>query len=47
MRFDFCGNIDCPEWVLAEISLINKMSAVKLKLIMTQIVKKIEGQLFD
>ena len=47
MRFEFCGNIDCPEWVLAEISLINKMSAVKLKLIMGQIVKKISGSAHD
>ena len=47
MRFEFCGNIDCPEWVLSEISLINKMSAVKLKLIMAQIVKKISGNAFD
>jgi len=19
MRFEFCGNIDCPEWVLSEV----------------------------
>ena len=43
MRFDFCGNVDCPEWVLAEISLINRMSSVKIKLIMKEIVKKIIG----
>ena len=47
MRFDFCGNNDCPEWVLAEISLVNKMSTVKLRLILGQIVKKILGQAFD
>ena len=47
MRFDFCGNNDCPEWVLAEISLVNKMSTVKLRLILGQIVKKILGQPFD
>jgi hypothetical protein len=41
MRFEFCGNSDCPEWVLAEISLINKMSVVKLKIILAQILKKI------
>ena len=43
MRFDFCGNMDCPEWVLAEISLVNRMSSVKLKLIMVQLVKKVVG----
>ena len=47
MRFEFCGNIDCPEWVLSEISLINRMSAVKLKLVMAQIVKKISGSAYD
>ena len=47
MRFEFCGNIDCPEWVLAEISLINKMSTVKLKLILSQIIKKITHQPYD
>jgi hypothetical protein len=43
MRFEFCGNLDCPEWALAEISLLNRISAVKLKLILVQIVKKITG----
>ena len=47
MRFEFCGNLDCPEWALAEISLLNRISAVKLKLILVQIVKKITGQPFD
>ncbi len=47
MRFEFCGNLDCPEWALAEISLLNRISAVKLKLILVQIVKKITGQSFD
>ena len=56
MRFDFTGNMDCPEWVLAEISLVNRMSSVKLKLMMAQIVKKVvsagsfkvvEGATFD
>ena len=47
MRFNFCGNIDCPEWVLAEISLVNKMSAVKIKLLLGQFVKKITGQMYD
>ena len=44
MRFDFCGNVDCPEWVLAEVALLNKVSAIKLKLICGQILKKIGQQ---
>jgi hypothetical protein len=34
MRFEFCGNLDCPEWVLSEVVILNKVSAVKLKLIL-------------
>jgi len=41
MRFDFCGSVDCPEWVLAEIALLSKVSAIKLKLMLSQIQKKI------
>ena len=47
MRFDFCGNVDCPEWALAEVSLLNRISAIKLKLIIAQIVRKITGQPYD
>ena len=47
MRFDFCGNMDCPEWVLAEVSLINRMSSVKLKIILTQMMKKVSNQVYD
>jgi hypothetical protein len=34
MRFEFCGNIDCPEWVLSEVVQLNKISAIKLKLVL-------------
>ena len=47
MKFVFCGNVDCPEWVLAEVALLNRISAVKLKLILVQIVKKMTGQPHD
>ena len=47
MRFDFCGNSDCPEWVLSGVTLVNRMSTVKLRLILGQIVKKIQGLNFD
>ena len=39
MRFEFCGNIDCPEWVLSEVAILNKMSAIKLKLMLAQFAK--------
>ena len=47
MRFVFCGNLDCPEWVLSEVVQLNKFSAGKLRQILQQIVKKILGQPFD
>ena len=47
MRFEFCGNLDCPEWVLSEVSILNRMSAIKLKLMLAQIVKKLIGADFD
>ncbi|KAL3289873.1 hypothetical protein HHI36_023263 [Cryptolaemus montrouzieri] len=40
MKFRFCGNSDCPDWVLAVINTLSKLSSVKLKLL-TQIV--VEG----
>ncbi|XP_054858714.1 COMM domain-containing protein 4 [Eublepharis macularius] len=39
MRFRFCGDLDCPDWVLAEISTLAKISSVKLKLICAQVLK--------
>ena len=47
MKFAFCGNLDCPEWVLSEVAILNRMSAVKLKLILGQMVKKLTGVPFD
>ena len=47
MKFAFCGNLDCPEWVLSEVAILNRMSAVKLKLILGQIGKKLTGVAFD
>lgn len=25
MRFEFCGNLSCPEWFIAEISVLTKI----------------------
>lgn len=39
-KFRFCGDGDCPDWVLAEIySSLSVLSSVKLK-ILTQMVAK-------
>ncbi|XP_077173482.1 COMM domain-containing protein 4 isoform X1 [Paroedura picta] len=47
MRFRFCGDLDCPDWVLAEISTLAKISSVKLKLICVQVLKDLLGEGID
>ncbi|KAG8576014.1 hypothetical protein GDO81_009748 [Engystomops pustulosus] len=47
MRFRFCGDLDCPDWVLAEISTLAKISSVKLKLICVQVLKEQLGEAID
>ncbi|UYV81552.1 COMMD4 [Cordylochernes scorpioides] len=37
-RFRFCGELDCPDWVLAEITTISKLSSVKMRLFCNQVV---------
>ncbi|XP_054632199.1 COMM domain-containing protein 4 isoform X1 [Dunckerocampus dactyliophorus] len=47
MRFRFCGDLDCPDWVLAEISTLAKMSSVKMKLLCAQVLKGLLGEGID
>ncbi|XP_053383575.1 COMM domain-containing protein 4-like isoform X1 [Mercenaria mercenaria] len=47
MRFRFCGDLDCPDWVLAEISTLSKITSVKMKLLCVQIIKDMLGQGID
>lgn len=41
MRFKFCGEADAPDWVLAEINTISKISSVRVKLVIVQILNGI------
>eukprot|EP00242_Pyramimonas_sp_CCMP2087_P005864 CAMPEP_0198219276 /NCGR_PEP_ID=MMETSP1445-20131203/73422_1 /TAXON_ID=36898 /ORGANISM="Pyramimonas sp., Strain CCMP2087" /LENGTH=173 /DNA_ID=CAMNT_0043896619 /DNA_START=382 /DNA_END=900 /DNA_ORIENTATION=+ len=41
MKFKFCGDQDAPDWVLAEITTISKISSVRVKLLLGQILKGI------
>ncbi|XP_037307655.2 COMM domain-containing protein 4 [Pungitius pungitius] len=47
MRFRFCGDLDCPDWVLAEISTLAKISSVKMKLLCAQVLKDLIGEGID
>merc|ERR1711915_267840 len=31
MKFKFCGGLDCPDWILAEIATVAKISSIKFK----------------
>lgn len=38
MKFRFCGDLDCPDWLLAEIATLSKVTAVRMKLLLKQVV---------
>ena len=47
MKFRFCGDLDCPDWLLAEISILSKISSVKIKLLCAQVVGEMLGGSID
>lgn len=47
MRFRFCGDLDCPDWVLAEISTLSKITSVKMRLLCAQVIKDLLGEGID
>ncbi|CAL1270812.1 unnamed protein product [Larinioides sclopetarius] len=47
MKFRFCGDLDCPDWVLAEIATLSRISSVKMKLMGNQVVNGILGNSID
>ncbi|KAF8784429.1 COMM domain-containing protein 4-like [Argiope bruennichi] len=47
MKFRFCGDLDCPDWVLAEIATLSRISSVKMKLLSNQVVNGILGTPID
>ncbi|KAH9496772.1 COMM domain-containing protein 4 [Bulinus truncatus] len=47
MKFRFCGDLDCPDWVLAEINILSKITSVKMKLLAVQVLKNILGEDLD
>lgn len=47
MKFRFCGDLDCPDWVLAEISTLSKITSVKMRLLCGQVIKDLLGDSID
>ncbi|XP_062512119.1 COMM domain-containing protein 4-like [Corticium candelabrum] len=47
MKFRFCGDLDCPDWVLAEISILSRLTSVKMKLLCNQIVQDLVSGSMD
>lgn len=44
MKFRFCGDLDAPEWILAEVSVLSKMSSVRMKLLVRQVLLQLLGR---
>jgi len=47
MKFKFCGNNECPEWILSEIVILTKISAIRLRVLAGHIIAKIKGLPYD
>ncbi|XP_071440021.1 COMM domain-containing protein 4 [Hetaerina americana] len=47
MRFRFCGDLDCPDWVLAEMNSLSRLTSVKMKLLCQEVVKSLAGEPLD
>ncbi|XP_046392728.1 COMM domain-containing protein 4 [Ischnura elegans] len=47
MRFRFCGDLDCPDWVLAEMNSLSRLTSVKMKLLCQEVVKSLAGAPLD
>ncbi|XP_065841470.1 COMM domain-containing protein 4-like [Oscarella lobularis] len=47
MKFRFCGDLDCPDWVLAEISILSKITSVKMKQLCVQVIRDLIDDSID
>lgn len=46
-RFRFCGDLDCPDWVLAEIATLSRITSIKMKMLCTHVTNDILGNPID
>jgi len=47
MKFRFCGELDAPDWLLKEITVLSKISAVRMRLVVQQIITSITDENID
>ncbi|XP_059473660.1 COMM domain-containing protein 4 isoform X1 [Neocloeon triangulifer] len=47
MRFRFCGDLDCPDWVLSEIITMSRLTSIKMKLLCQVVMASLLGDELD
>ena len=47
MRFQFCGGLDCPDWVLSEILTLSKLTSIKIRMLCNQAVEDLTKKSCD
>eukprot|EP00250_Pteridium_aquilinum_P007203 c16974_g1_i3 orf=127-714(-) len=47
MKFYLCGGLDAPDWTLAEIATLSKVSSVRTKLLVVHVIRHILEGVFD
>lgn len=39
LQFAFCGGVDAPDWILAEMAVLSKLTVMQLRRLLTQVIK--------
>ncbi|XP_026294389.1 COMM domain-containing protein 4 isoform X3 [Frankliniella occidentalis] len=47
MKFRFCGDGDCPDWVLTEIPTLTRLTSIKMRLLCGLVTKALAGEDMD
>ncbi|KAG6547416.1 hypothetical protein Mapa_010864 [Marchantia paleacea] len=47
MKFNVCGGLDAPDWILAHMSTLSKISAVRIKVLAKHIIDRMLEGVFD
>jgi len=47
MKFRFCGDLDAPDWILKEITILSKIPNIRVRLLCGQVINSIFGEALD